>query len=173
MIRHHFLGVALLALMGVSGCSQRKVTAIEQVQPIASNLQAAPQLSITDLQGVHWTNSSLEGRTVLVEFWASWCEPCHEIAPDLRAFYEKHQERVSLLSISLDERTEAFRRHTQEATFPGAVAYGGPSLAKTWGVTQMPALVLVRDGVMLTTWQGKMEVKQALKRLALEFKAAN
>ncbi len=127
-----------------------------------------PALKLTSLDGKTWTAAEFRGRTVLVEFWATWCAPCREIAPEIYAFYGRHKNRVTILSVSLDENGGLFKSFTQDHPFPNPVAHGGPRLAKPWGITQMPALVLVRDGRVLSKWQGKDAVRDALTSLGRE-----
>jgi len=50
--------------------------------------QPTPALELTDLQGQRWTNASLKGRAVVLNFWATWCPPCKEELPSLQTLHE-------------------------------------------------------------------------------------
>jgi thiol-disulfide isomerase/thioredoxin len=54
----------------------------------------APEITVKHwIKGEAATLASLRGRVVLLEFWATWCKPCHEMFPKLRALDEKYRER--------------------------------------------------------------------------------
>jgi peroxiredoxin len=60
---------------------------------------------LTDLQGKNWHFRDLQGKVVLVNFWATWCPPCRKEMPDLQALYDKYKDQgLVVLSIS-DEET--------------------------------------------------------------------
>lgn len=57
---------------------------------------------LTDMTGKKISFDSLQGKWVLINYWASWCQPClHEI-PILNNFYEKNKEKVALFAINYD-----------------------------------------------------------------------
>ena len=66
---------------------------------------ADPTLEATwiDLDGLKQRLAAERGRVVVINFWATWCEPCREEFPHLIRFYERHSARgLSLLSVSID-----------------------------------------------------------------------
>jgi peroxiredoxin len=61
--------------------------------------------TLTDLKGKSWTLQDLHGKVVLVNFWATWCPPCHKEMPDLEALYQRWgKSDLVILAIS-DEET--------------------------------------------------------------------
>lgn len=73
--------------------------------------QVAPAFSRTDLAGNEFDLRSLRGRVVLLDFWATWCGPCHGEFPHLRRLAETFAGApFSLVSISLDDDVEKARR---------------------------------------------------------------
>jgi thiol-disulfide isomerase/thioredoxin len=52
-----------------------------------------PNLSYVDTLGIAYTPKSLEGKVVVVNFWATWCGPCLKEIPDLSKIYEQHKDR--------------------------------------------------------------------------------
>jgi len=63
--------------------------------------------TLTDLQGKSWHLRDLQGKVVLVNFWATWCPPCRKEMPDLQSLYDKYKDQGFLvLSISDEEVAE-------------------------------------------------------------------
>lgn len=61
--------------------------------------------TLTDLQGKNWQLKSLQGKVVLVNFWATWCPPCRKEMPDLEALYQRYSEQgLVILAISDEGR---------------------------------------------------------------------
>lgn len=70
--------------------------------------QRAPDFSLTALDGSRHNLSSYRGVPLVLNFWATWCEPCHREIPDLRAL--DSSGGIQVLSVAIDEEGESIVR---------------------------------------------------------------
>ncbi|MGB9552827.1 MAG: TlpA family protein disulfide reductase [bacterium] len=63
----------------------------------------APDFEAITIAGEKVSLSSLEGKPVILNFWATWCPPCREEIPELNKFYEKYKDRVIMFGIEIGE----------------------------------------------------------------------
>ncbi len=78
-----------------------------------SEFQAAPDFTFTRLDGTIQQLSSLRGKTVLLNFWASWCAPCRVEFPQFIAL-AKARDDVVILAVSVDHDTKAMQKFLTE-----------------------------------------------------------
>jgi cytochrome c biogenesis protein CcmG, thiol:disulfide interchange protein DsbE len=108
---------------------------------------AAPDKELAKLDGGGQGEiADYRGRWVLVNFWASWCEPCRSEAPALESFQRRHQmQRFTVLGINLDDTTgdatEFVRRYG--LTYPQLREGDGRDRRDAYGMTGFPESFLV------------------------------
>ena len=117
------------------------------------SMREAPPLSLRDLQGQTHTLAPLRGKVVVLNFWASWCEPCVAEMPSvLRLAETRGDEGVVVLAVNFQEGPAKIRAFLENVLgeVPGSLpvlldADGGA--AKAWTRRVFPTTVLVgRDG---------------------------
>lgn len=72
----------------------------EEKVEVSSERKVAQDFTLTTLQGEQVTLSDYKGKIILLNFWASWCEPCKEEMPDMQRFSEKHPD-IAVLAVNL------------------------------------------------------------------------
>ncbi|WP_228414119.1 TlpA family protein disulfide reductase [Chryseobacterium sp. CH21] len=75
----------------------------------------APEIIMTKADGTSFSLSTLKGKMVLIDFWATWCAPCVEEQPQLKMMYETYSEQVKnnqfeILGVSLDKNKESWQK---------------------------------------------------------------
>jgi len=135
-----------------------------------------PNITFKDLQGSNVTMASLKGKVVLVNFWATWCEPCHDETPMLIHMQQEYGAKgFTLLGIAMDEEgTKVVNPYVQTTQFsvdghPAAINYpivlGSDDIATQFGgLLGMPTSYLVsRDGKIIKKYIGSLTDTQVLK----------
>ncbi len=128
-----------------------------EVSPWTGSL--AP-LDLLDVTGRRWRSSDLQGRPALLNFWASWCEPCRAEMPSLQALADRYgPDRLLVLTINFKELPARVIRFAQTTgvTLPMLLDRDG-QLARQWGVKVFPTTLLVnRRGQARSRVQGELD----------------
>jgi thiol-disulfide isomerase/thioredoxin len=103
-------------------------TTVQQAEsPWEKVTKTMPNIELSDLSGKSWKLKELQGKTVLLVSWATWCGPCREELPHLQKFYEKFKNRpdLQILTLSIDENPGGIAPFMKKAgyTFPVLPAY--------------------------------------------------
>ena len=149
------LGAMAAALAGASG---RAHAAFEVTRWPAR--RAAPPLKLEDLAGTTWSLPALRGRVVLLNFWASWCEPCRAEMPALQTLAEFHgAERLVVLAINFKEPAERAERFVRRTGFTQPVLLDpNGDVARAWEVRVFPTSILVGvDGMPRHRVRGELD----------------
>src|SRR3990167_11295234 len=63
---------------------------------------AYPNVILTDMNGKQIDFISLKGKWVMINYWASWCQPCLDEIHELNAFYRHNHDKVALYAVNYD-----------------------------------------------------------------------
>ena len=109
----------------------------------------------TLLNGQPFDQSTLAGKIVLVDFWATWCGPCIAEIPNVLEQYQKyHSKGFEVVGISLDQERAALEKFVTERKIPWPILFE-PSegsgwqhpLASYYGISGIPTVILIgKDG---------------------------
>jgi len=103
----------------VSNDNPQYLAAMAQLEK-EDQARAGADFTLNDLQGKSWTLKALQGKVVLVNFWATWCPPCRKEMPDLDVLYRRFKDQgLVILSIS-DEEADKVKSYLAEkpVTYP-------------------------------------------------------
>lgn len=150
--------------------AQRAKQLIEN--PLAARVAIAPSFDVATLDGEFLALDELEGSVVLLDFWATWCKPCHFAVPGLRTLAKKRDKvPFELISISTDSDEEALKRFIDEnrMTWPQVWDEHG-EIARDYGVRSYPTYLLINhEGVVVYRTSGwgerkDMEIRNEVNR---------
>ena len=160
--------IAFLAVMTMlmTITSQAQTTQQDLDEKYATELvkpgTVAPDFKMNTPDGKTFQLSNFaKGKTVVLDFWASWCPDCRKDAPEVVRLYEKyHQCGVEFIGISMDTDVEAWKNAIEKfgITYPQVSElkkFKETDISKAYGVKWIPSMVVVgSDGlVKLSTVQ--------------------
>ena len=148
VLRRKIFPALLLSLaLGACGCSWPSRTS--GVKP-EGNRQAAPNFALKDADGRTVRLADYHGKVVLLNFWATWCDPCRVEIPWFTDFERRHKDRgFAVVGISMDEDGwDAVKPFISEYGVNYRILMGDDTIAKLYGgVESLPTTFLIdREG---------------------------
>jgi cytochrome c biogenesis protein CcmG/thiol:disulfide interchange protein DsbE len=130
---------------------------------VAQTGQPAPNWTQPTSTGSKLTLSSLRGKAVYLNFFATWCPPCNEEAPDINALQKKYASQ-GLQVVGVDELEDAKKAaqfvHKYGLIYP-AVVDGDGTLQTQYNVNGLPVHVFItRSGIIKKIFAGEMSKAQ-------------
>jgi len=158
-------GALVLVLALTLGCGVAERAA--EVEEAAS--EPAPAFELASLDGSQVSLASLEGRPVVIDFWATWCVPCIRQIPVLNELRKQHGDRVSVVGIAVDAQgLEVVAPFAEEHGMEYTILIGDEALAQDFGAKGFPTLfILNAQGAIEEAHVGVVslgELEEALER---------
>jgi cytochrome c biogenesis protein CcmG, thiol:disulfide interchange protein DsbE len=129
----------------------------------------APPLRLQTLDGGRVDLAALRGRPVVVNFWATWCEPCVREFPLLRQAAAKHRpDRLAVVGVLVNDRPAAARDFVRAygATWPVGLDPAATTAGR-WGAVGLPHTWFVRpDGTLASHQLGELTQAALDRQLA-------
>lgn len=141
------------------------------------SLETLPDVVFKDLQGKSVKLSDFRGKAVLMDFWATWCEPCKIETPWLIELQKKYEDKdFVILGVAMDEegrnvvepylQTERFDVNGLQEAINFQVVLGTPQIGDKFGVDGYPTGFLIsRDGHLVDTVQGLTSLDELAREI--------
>ncbi len=138
----------------------------------------APDFTLKTPTGEDLSLSSLRGKVVLIDFWASWCGPCRRENPNVRKLYRRfHYKGFEILGVSLDNDGNRWKGAIQadSLTWPHVSDLRGwqSSAAQLYQVSSIPQTYLIdKDGRIMAKGLRGPELEMVLAKIFADQPAA-
>ncbi|MDI3321078.1 TlpA family protein disulfide reductase [Pinibacter soli] len=156
-MKRKFLFVVILMFAGAVAYAQPR-----QGQP-------AGEISLPDVNGKNVSLSSLKGKIVLIDFWASWCGPCRQSNKHLVKLYEKYKDKgFEIYGISVDDSKDAWKRAIKYDKINWIQVNESNSkdgkVANAWYIQRIPTSFLMnKEGVLIEMNPDDKQLEKYLK----------
>ncbi|MDF1572277.1 MAG: TlpA disulfide reductase family protein [Bacteroidales bacterium] len=175
-MKHFSIALISLTIIFLASCGNKPsgTTAEETAYTMPPEIEAlrvgttlglrAPEIEMPNLEGETMQLSSLRGKLVLIDFWASWCNPCRLENPHLVKVYDEFNdasftkgEGFEIFSVSLDRNEEAWRKAVMQDRLDWPYQLGTMEGARTqaaqdYGIQMIPSnFLLDQHGVIIAT----------------------
>jgi thiol-disulfide isomerase/thioredoxin len=150
-----------MGAMGSALLNRRQASLLAAALVLAANPQAhaadgarwlpwpdalpTPALRLPDLEGKAWDLAQEQGAPVLVNFWATWCEPCRAEMKSFEALEHRFKaQRLKMVAVNFKEARESVQRFRDANALSLAFvrdSYG--EAARAWGVTVFPTTFVI------------------------------
>ena len=136
-------GALVLLSLGCGSMNSGANSASDEQHPLLG--AAAPSFELSSPNGKQKVSlASYAGKVVVVDFWATWCTPCHESFPAYQRIAEKYGGKVAVIGISVDEDPAGIAKFAKEtgAKFP-LVWDDGQITSKSYQPPTMPTSYVI------------------------------
>jgi len=133
----------------------------EALKKVLGDINKAPDFTLTAMNDSMYTLSKLEGKVVLINFWATWCGPCRMEIPEFNEMHKSYHERgLEILGISVSDNKKQLKNFAKSFAVNYPLLYGGAremnKIMKDYGgVYAVPSSFLVgKNGNIVWSYPG-------------------
>jgi thiol-disulfide isomerase/thioredoxin len=139
-----FATAGLLVAFGVMLAVQHRTE--ESVPRLVQQHKAVPEFDLTSVDDQPVSSRALQGKTYVVNFWNSWCIPCRQEEPALKAFYDTHRSEpdFGMVGIVRDDEASPVRSYIASNDIEWPIAFDPDGRAALgFGTTGQPETYVI------------------------------
>ncbi|MCK5648126.1 MAG: TlpA family protein disulfide reductase [Gammaproteobacteria bacterium] len=138
-----WLGLALLLGIGLSWHSQSHYNSnVEDIFAAASKSKRILKAPIKDFSGEEFYLSDLQGKPVLLDFWASWCPSCRASMPELESMQKHYADKLTILAVNVLEPPQKGIQYAIESNYSLRFVHSR-KLAEIFNIKVLPTKILL------------------------------
>ena len=133
----------------------------EALKKVLGDINKAPDFTLPAMNDSMYTLSKLEGKVVLINFWATWCGPCRMEIPEFNEMHKSYHEKgLEILGISVSDNKKQLKNFAKSFAVDYPLLYGGAremnKIMKDYGgVYAVPSSFLVgKNGNIVWSYPG-------------------
>ncbi|MEK4129586.1 TlpA disulfide reductase family protein [Solibacillus sp. FSL W8-0474] len=172
-----YIGLVMITiLIGIliwenSRASNEKIPSTITTNEEGVRVVKATDFTLQALDQQQYSLSDSQGKWTIVNFWASWCEPCKMEAPHLQRLYEEYNDQLEILAVNMTtkDRQDDVQKFVNEygLTFPVLLDEQG-DVSMTYGAFTIPTTIFIDEkGNIIHEFAGPMEESFIIDLLSL------
>ena len=155
------------------GTTEETTEATQAQEPEEEQRQAAPDFTVYDAEGNQVALSQMQGKPVILNFWATWCGYCVAEMPEFQAVFEEYGDQIHFMMVNVTDGFQETQSMAQsfiaEQGFAFPVYYDLElSATNAYGVNAMPVTYFIdADGNFVAWGQGALNKETLLKGVGM------